>query len=447
MPPRTRKQQPSESAGTQKRKPARRDPEKRRQQNIQAQKKYREKLRQRMEHLEALAASAAQDHPTSNTLPTGQGLSGVVALSSTSQSGDALPATPPSALDVSVGLPTAATNHPHLAPHSGNIPLDSSLWDPSLYAPVLDATSFSGVWDPSSLPLLDETLWYPPAFDPQTGSKPPDNTICPRNIDHTSQPVTSTTLVEVTNKNPITLRSGVNHRPSLAWTTTVDCSCSNPHFTIQSGGPFSANPRQLKVLTTVPIADPYVNNLRVDQHCTLTAMFSVVEHVGLTMDIICCDDSTSLFFRADASAADPLTKSNVISAVQKNFRSKVKHDLRPTKEQITISHHPMMDIYPSPTLRNNLVTRQGEYDEDEFFHDSLAGLICWGSAGIGQKDRNSAAGKASSGTPWDLRSWEAQEWFVKKYWSLLGGEDGELVRQTEWWRSVRGEPELDVVEL
>ncbi|RDW78571.1 bZIP transcription factor [Aspergillus mulundensis] len=439
MPPRTRRQEPNESTGTQKRKPARRDPEKRRQQNIRAQKKYREKLRQRLEHLEAVAASATQ--------PASQGLPGTAPSSSTSQSDNTTPATPQSTLDVSASLPTAITDYPQLAPQLDTIPLDLSLWNPNPHALVPDAPSSLGVWDPSTLPLSDGTLWYPPPLDQLTRTKTPDDTICPPNLDRTSQPVTSTTLVEVTNSNPLTLRSGVNHRPSLAWTTTVDCSCSSPHFTIQSGGPFSANPRQLKVLTTMPIADPYANSLRVDQHCTLTALFSVVEHVGLTMDIICCDDSTSLFFRADALTSDPLTKSNVISAVQKNFRSRVKHDLRPTKEQITISHHPMMDIYPSPTLRNNLVTRQGEYDEDEFFHDSLAGLICWGSAGIGQKDRNVSAGKASSGTPWDLRSWEAQEWFVKKYWSLLGGEDGELVRQTEWWRSVRGEAELDVVEL
>jgi hypothetical protein len=162
---------------------------------------------------------------------------------------------------------------------------------------------------------------------------------------------------------------------------------------------------------------------------------------------ICADESPSPFFRVDSSSADPLTRANVVAAVQKAFKTKLKHDLRPTEEQITISHHPMIDIYPFPTLRNNLVTRQGEYDEDEFFHDSLAGLICWGSAGIGQRDRDASAGKASTGSPWDLRSWEAQEWFLKKYWSLMGGEDGELVRQTEWWRSIRGENALDVVEL
>ena len=79
-----------------------------------------------------------------------------------------------------------------------------------------------------------------------------------------------------------------------------------------------------------------------------------------------------------------------------------------------------------------------------FFPVGTLALVCWGGAGIGQKDRNDSTGYASTGTPWDVRSWEAKVWFLKKYWTLLGGEDGELVRQSEWWRSTRGEdtPEI-----
>lgn len=73
------------------------------------------------------------------------------------------------------------------------------------------------------------------------------------------------------------------------------------------------------------------------------------------------------------------------------------------------------------------------------------GLICWGGAGVGKRDRNNnnstARNHLSSGAPWDHRSWEAKPWFLRKYWVLLGGEEGELVRQSEWWRGVRGEEE------
>jgi hypothetical protein len=132
----------------------------------------------------------------------------------------------------------------------------------------------------------------------------------------------------------------------------------------------------------------------------------------------------------------------LVKTVQGTFKT-LKPDLRPTIEQITVRHHPYIDILPFPMLRNNLITRQEEFDEDEFFHDILVGLVCWGGSGVGKKDRDTSTGYASTGTPWDVRSWEARAWFLKKYWSLLGGEDGELVRQSEWWRGIRGDDTLD----
>ncbi|KAL4742824.1 hypothetical protein BDV11DRAFT_166980 [Aspergillus similis] len=446
MPPRTRDEQ-QRNGTTQKRKPVRRDPEKRRQQNIQAQKKYREKLRQRLEHLEALAATATQGSPTSQVPLAGQGLSEAGTTLATAQGDNFATAIPRSASGVLTSChSTTAADYPQLVPQLGDFPLDLYSWNPNAYIPRPDDPSLSGMWDPATLPLLDETIWYPPQVEQPREFNTAEKTVHGP-ADHTSQPDSSSALISTASNNPITIRCDHTNTPSLAWTTIVDCGCSNPHFTLQSGGPFSANPREVKIIATMPIADPYANNLRVDQHCTLTALFLVVEHLGMTMAEICAEESPSPFFRADASSADTATRANVVATVQKAFKTKLKHDMRPTKEQITINHHPMIDVYPFPTLRNNLVTHQGEYDEDEFVHDSLAGLICWGSAGVGQRDRNAAAGKASTGTPWDLRSWEAQDWFLKKYWSLMGGEDGELVRQTEWWRSIRGEDALDVVEL
>ncbi|KAL6230562.1 hypothetical protein BDW75DRAFT_234313 [Aspergillus navahoensis] len=454
MPPGSQEEQRTYDPGTQKRKPVRRDPEKRRQQNIQAQKRYRmltigsgEKLRQRLEHLEALAATAAQGPPASQVPDAGQGLPDTVTTLFAPQSNSTTTAVIDSASDVPASsLSTTATGYSQLAPQLGDFSLDLNMWNPNAYPSIVGNPSLSGVWDPTTLPLLNESIWYPPPVEQPTESSTSGDTVYGPS-DHDSPPAVSSALISTPSNNPIASRSDHTNRPSLAWTTTIDCGCSNPHFTLQSGGPFSANPRQFKILATMQIADPYVNNLRVDQHCTLTALSLVVEHVGIAMDEICAEESPSPFFRADTSAADPLAKANVVAAVQKAFKTKLKYDLRPTKEQITIDHHPIIDIYPFPTLRNNLVTRQGMYDEDQFFHDSLTGLICWGSAGVGQRDRNISTGKASTGTPWDLRSWEAQEWFLKKYWGLMGGEDGELVRQTEWWRSIRGDDAVDVVEL
>lgn len=205
---------------------------------------------------------------------------------------------------------------------------------------------------------------------------------------------------------------------------------------------------QVKILTvepSSPTADPYTNNLRVDQLCTLTALLSIAMHIEISQDVLCNDDLRSPFFRFHATPADALAETNIVTAVKKSFKT-LKPDMRPTHEQITIDHHPYFDIIPFPGLRNNLIKRQGEFNEDEFFLDLLTGLVCWGGAGVGKRDRNTSTGKVSTGTPWDSRSWEAQQWFVRKYWHLLGGDEGDLVRQTEWWRSMRGDDPLDVVE-
>ena len=131
--------------------------------------------------------------------------------------------------------------------------------------------------------------------------------------------------------------------------------------------------------------------------------------------------------------------------MQRIFKT-LKQDLRPSSEQTTVKHHPYIDILPFPTLRKNLVTHQEEIDEDEFFHDMLTGLVCWGGADIARKDREDSTGYALTGTPWDVRSWEARVLLLKKYWTWLGGEDGELIRRSEWWRSIRGDdtPNMEV---
>lgn len=269
--------------------------------------------------------------------------------------------------------------------------------------------------------------------------------------------------------NPrLLIRVKHNHNAShnSRWTTTIVCGCPNPHFQVQTQGPDPFSFDEIRVLrfktppspplnnTTAALimgADPYKNNLRIDTICTLSALVDLGTHVGLTEEIICADESLSPFYRFSVTAYsdnDDTTRNDImINTVQQIFRT-LKPDLRPNREQITIKHHPQIDILPFPTLRKNFIIQQDQIDEDEFFQDVLAGLVCWGGGGpAGKRDREENTGYISSGTPWDVRSWEAKEWFLRKYWSLLGGEEGELVRQSEWWRGIRGNDPLDIESL
>ncbi|KAH0531925.1 hypothetical protein TsFJ059_000687 [Trichoderma semiorbis] len=42
-------------------------------------------------------------------------------------------------------------------------------------------------------------------------------------------------------------------------------------------------------------------------------------------------------------------------------------------------------------------------------------------------------------SPWDSHSWEAKEWFLRKWNWLIGGQDGELWHSSRWWAAQRGE--------
>jgi hypothetical protein len=165
--------------------------------------------------------------------------------------------------------------------------------------------------------------------------------------------------------------------------------------------------------------------------------------VGINEETICADESVSPFFRTSASSPDQMARENTVQTVQSLFKT-LKPNLRPSREQITIQHPSYIDILPFPTLRKNMIKNQENFDEDEFFEDMTTGLVCWGGSGIGKKERNLSTGSASSGTPWDVRSWEAKASFLRKYWNFLGGDEGELVQQSEWWRNIRGDDDIEL---
>lgn len=246
-----------------------------------------------------------------------------------------------------------------------------------------------------------------------------------------------------------------------SYTTLADCGCPVRHveLRLRRSGSLIETLQLISFGEPTPRApDPYMNHLRVEMTCNVSAMWVNSLHLGLNEEMLCEDESMSPFYRPAAAAASSggvLALANggsgigdgahdnngVIRTIQSTFKT-LKPDLRPTREQILIPHHPCLDAFPFPTLRRNiLVGLDATLDEEAFFEDLIEGLICWAGAGLSRRDRNASTGRASTGTPWDSRSWEAKPWFLRKYWALLGGEDGELVRQSEWWRSMRGEDE------
>lgn len=222
------------------------------------------------------------------------------------------------------------------------------------------------------------------------------------------------------------------------WVDYVECGCLSPHVQASAAAGLSEY-CDLKVLNVdlspFPV-DPCDNTLRIERICIVQAVMANRLHIGITEEMLCHDDAISPFFRPFSNTIGDSGSDGVVRTIQTIFKS-LKPDLRPIKEQIMIRHHPIIDLLPFPTFRRNLITNGNNIHNQELYYDLISGLVCWG--GVGRRDDNSSTSNISTSTPWDGRGWEARTWFLQKYWVVLGGEEGELVRQSEWWRNMRGE--------
>ncbi|KIW33924.1 uncharacterized protein PV07_00738 [Cladophialophora immunda] len=105
--------------------------------------------------------------------------------------------------------------------------------------------------------------------------------------------------------------------------------------------------------------------------------------------------------------------------------------LRPTGLQHLVEHHPWIDLFPIPRMRENILQAGDSFDEDALCHDMVE--IC-GSPG-------EQSGLIVWGDPWDPRNWEIGEEFLKRWgWVIQGC--WELFDATNYWRAQRGEEDL-----
>ncbi|KAE9363605.1 hypothetical protein N431DRAFT_431805 [Stipitochalara longipes BDJ] len=105
--------------------------------------------------------------------------------------------------------------------------------------------------------------------------------------------------------------------------------------------------------------------------------------------------------------------------------------LQPTLVQRMIPHHPWIDLFPIPRMRDNMLLAGDSFDEYELCNDLVdfcdvpserTGLVIWGE-------------------PWDPSGWEVSESFLKRWgWVVRGCT--ELLASTNYWRKQRGEDTL-----
>lgn len=102
--------------------------------------------------------------------------------------------------------------------------------------------------------------------------------------------------------------------------------------------------------------------------------------------------------------------------------------LRPTALQLSQPHHPWLDYFPLPRMRDNLLRAAGSFNEEQLcidifgFWDPSMGncsLLVWGE-------------------PANPGNWEVTERFLQR-WSWVIRGCPELMRSANYWRRQRGE--------
>ncbi|VUC30007.1 unnamed protein product [Clonostachys rosea] len=182
----------------------------------------------------------------------------------------------------------------------------------------------------------------------------------------------------------------------------------------------------------VSLPDMFTNHLHIKLFSTVAAFRANAEAMSINFDDLINVDTVSPFYTAS-------TTPDLAEMVVRTKFHHLKADLQPTVTQIQHTHHPYIDLIPSPTFRQRVIqalsVEPPMIDEDDLCNDfEHDGLICWGSQ-VSPRDGS----PIGSGAPWDIKSWEAQPWFMKKWWFLIGGKDGELFKQSQWWHALRGD--------
>ncbi|KAJ5769448.1 hypothetical protein N7520_004007 [Penicillium odoratum] len=158
-----------------------------------------------------------------------------------------------------------------------------------------------------------------------------------------------------------------------------------------------------------PNRDHLISLSRLNVH---QAINENIAAIGMTTAWMQSDDSISIFNLKQPSYSV----------------ERIPHCLRPTFLQLHVPHHPWLDFFPFPSMRDCMILAGDGFDDDDLCHDLMA---FWDT-------RNTAATLLVWGDSWDANNWEVTEGFAHK-WKWLLRDSPELLASTNRWRKSRGE--------
>ncbi|KAJ4263236.1 hypothetical protein NW764_016186 [Fusarium oxysporum] len=187
--------------------------------------------------------------------------------------------------------------------------------------------------------------------------------------------------------------------------------------------------------------DLYLNMLQFTPTAIFTSCLANAASLGFDLSRIadCSVEHISPFYQPSLSTTlDHTALVQAGSTILSSFNNtKIPVHLRPTMAQILIPHHISLDLIPLPFLRERAIMLSAAmphlFNNWELKLDiyDKGGLTIWKlkhERGLNGRD---------SYPPWDMKSWEAAPWFLKKWCMLMGKEYDKLYNQSIGWQVVR----------
>ncbi|KAI9163118.1 hypothetical protein HJFPF1_04716 [Paramyrothecium foliicola] len=259
-------------------------------------------------------------------------------------------------------------------------------------------------------------------------------------------------IVENTHQSPASASPGSTFSESSSSDAASAVSVSTSHHwtdvnTWQDVEPLAVSPMSKKLALRKGefhgFADPRANAIEFVQTTIFSAVLQNALCLGFDLaQLADCGTQNfmSPFYRPDAHPQDDpadLLQLCAASASGSNLKGAlIPANLRPTLTQFLIPHHVSFDLIPIPLLRDRAimlsVAMPHAFNVGELKYDIYqnGGLMVWKRSG----DEWEADEPCQ---PWEMRSWEAAPWFLKKWSMAVDGENGELGQQSFSWQSLR----------
>ncbi|KAK4071200.1 uncharacterized protein Triagg1_6231 [Trichoderma aggressivum f. europaeum] len=153
--------------------------------------------------------------------------------------------------------------------------------------------------------------------------------------------------------------------------------------------------------------------------------------IGIGMDLM-AEDVISPFY---AGVGTQLTLPGSTTTYGKELQH-LPPNLQPTALQKLVIHHPWIDVCAQPSLRDALLRRLHNLNEDEFCHHLFLQH--------GESDKDGMIGMVVWGEAWDAASYEISATMVRK-WPWIVNECPDIIRTTNYWRAKRQEGPLKIL--